>query len=210
MVNSVEAVLQARKIYKDLHQAYDIDRVANVLYEWLQENHVLAYESNLAVEELNYLYGSSVMSESLHQIHQVIKEDKLGEDIEDIRVKPEPIPSKGITIDDMTPSEFLPNFEDELDEEYNRRRNAEIDKELEDLVNHPKHYQLASGLEAIELMELTSTAPEFVGHLRNTALKYIIRAGHKDPSKYVQDLDKAKWYITKLQEFHTKCEDKEY
>ena len=77
-------------------------------------------------------------------------------------------------------------------------------------MNHPKHYKLASGVEAIDLMEMTSTAPEFVGHLRNTALKYIIRAGYKDPSKYVQDLDKAKWYITKLQEFHTKCEDKEY
>lgn len=86
---------------------------------------------------------------------------------------------------------------------------TESDKE-EDVVNHPKHYQLAKGIEAIDLMEMTSTAPEFVGHLRNTALKYIIRAGHKDPSKYVQDLDKAKWYITKLQEFHSKCEDKEY
>ena len=86
---------------------------------------------------------------------------------------------------------------------------TESDNE-EDVVNHPKHYQLANGIEAIDLMEKTSTAPEFVGHLRNTALKYIIRAGHKDPSKYVQDLDKAKWYITKLQEFHSKCEDKEY
>lgn len=84
------------------------------------------------------------------------------------------------------------------------------ENEPEDVVNHPKHYQLAKGIEAIDLMEMTSTAPEFVGHLRNTALKYIIRAGHKDPSKYVQDLDKAKWYITKLQEFHSKCEDKEY
>ena len=197
MINSVEAVLQARKIYKDLHQAYDIDRVSNVLYEWLQENHVLAYESNLAVEELNYLYGSSVMSKSLHQIHQVIKQENLGEDIEDIRIKPEPIPSKGINVDNLIPCTDFSNEDFEPEPE-------------EDLVNHPKHYQLANGLEAIELMELTSTAPEFVGHLRNTALKYIIRAGHKDPSKYVQDLDKAKWYITKLQEFHTKCEDKEY
>lgn len=196
MVNSVEAVLQARKVYKDLHQAYDYEKVIQVLKDWLEENKTLAYEHNLAIEELGWLYGYSVISESLYQIHKVIKEDNLGEDIEDIRVKPEPIPSKGITLDDMTPSDFSPeDFEPEPEE---------------DLVNHPKHYQLANGLEAIELMELTSTAPEFVGHLRNTALKYIIRAGHKDPSKYVQDLDKAKWYITKLQEFHTKCEDKEY
>lgn len=190
MINSVEAVLQARKVYKDLHQAYDADKVATVLKDWLDEKHALAYESNLALEELGYLYGASVMSESLAQVHQVIKEENLGEDIEDIRVKPVPIPSK-----DITPADFSFLGDDEPEE---------------DVVNHPKHYKLASGVEAIDLMEMTSTAPEFVGHLRNTALKYIIRAGYKDPSKYVQDLDKAKWYITKLQEFHTKCEDKEY
>lgn len=197
MVNSVEAVLQARKVYKDLHQAYDYEKVIQVLNDWLEENKTLAYEHNLAIEELGWLYGSSIISESLYQIHKVIKEDNLGEDIEDIRIKPEPIPSKGINVDNLIPSTDFSNEDFEPEPE-------------EDLVNHPKHYQLANGLEAIELMELTSTAPEFVGHLRNTALKYIIRAGHKDPSKYVQDLDKAKWYITKLQEFHTKCEDKEY
>lgn len=186
MVNSVEAVLQARKVYKDLHQAYDYGKVIQVLKDWLEENKTLAYEHNLAIEELGWLYGASIISESLYQIHKVIKEDNLGEYIEDIRVKPEPIPSA-----DFSNEDFEPEPE-------------------EDVVNHPKHYKLASGVEAIDLMEMTSTAPEFVGHLRNTALKYIIRAGYKDPSKYVQDLDKAKWYITKLQEFHTKCEEKEY
>lgn len=190
MVNSVEAVLQARKVYKDLHQAYDYGKVIQVLKDWLEENKTLAYEHNLAIEELGWLYGTSMISESLYQIHKVIKEDNLGEDIEDIRIKPEPIPSTNITPADFS---FLGDDEPE-----------------EDVVNHPKHYKLANGIEAIDLMEMTSTAPEFVGHLRNTALKYIIRAGYKDPSKYVQDLDKAKWYITKLQEFHTKCEEKEY
>lgn len=191
MVNSVEAVLQARKVYKDLHQAYDYGKVIQVLKDWLEENKTLAYEHNLAIEELGWLYGTPMISESLYQIHKVIREDNLGEDVEDIRVKPEPIPSKVISSADFSPEDFEPEPE-------------------EDVVNHPKHYKLASGVEAIDLMEMTSTAPEFVGHLRNTALKYIIRAGYKDPSKYVQDLDKAKWYITKLQEFHTKCEEKEY
>lgn len=191
MVNSVEAVLQARKVYKDLHQAYDFEKVIQVLKDWLEENKTLAYEHNLAIEELGYLYGASAISESLLQIHKVIKEDNLGEDIEDIRIKPEPIPSTNITPADFS---FL----------------GDENEPEEDVVNQPKHYKLANGIEAIDLMEMTSTAPEFVGHLRNTALKYIIRAGYKDPSKYVQDLDKAKWYITKLQEFHTKCEEKEY
>lgn len=159
MINSVEAVLQARKVYKDLHQAYDVDKVSKVLSDWLEENHTLAYESNMALEELNYLYGSPIMSNSLAQIHQVINQENLGEDIEDIRIKPEPIPSENISAD-FSPEDFEPEPE-------------------EDVVNHPKHYKLANGVEAIELMELTSTAPEFVGHLRNTALKYIIRAGIK-------------------------------
>lgn len=189
MVNSVEAVLQARKVYKDLHQAYDFEKVVRTLSDWLEENKTLAYEHNLALEELYWLYGASTISESLAQIHQVIKQENLGEDIEDIRIKPEPIPSKVISSADFSPEDFEPE---------------------EDVVNHPKHYRLANGVEAIDLMEMTSTAPEFVGHLRNTALKYIIRAGYKDPTKYVQDLDKAKWYITKLQEFHTKCEGEEY
>lgn len=197
MVNSVEAVLQARKVYKDLHQAYDFEKVLQVLKDWLEENHTLAYEHNLAIEEMGYLYGSSVMSESLAQIHQLIKQENLGEDIEDIRIKPEPIPSTSITPADFSFQDAFSILDGEKEPE-------------EDLVNHPKHYKLANGIEAIDLMEMTSTAPEFVGHLRNTALKYIIRAGYKDPSKYVQDLDKAKWYITKLQEFHTKCEEKEY
>lgn len=194
MVSSVDAVLQARKVYKDLHQAYSSERVIQVLKDWLEENNTLAYEHNLAIEELGWLYGTPLLSESLYQIHKLIEEKNLGEDVESIRAKPEPIPSE--------PS--AENFSEDLIEK------AFEEGSVEDVVNHPKHYQLANGVEAIELMELTSTAPEFVGHLRNTALKYIIRAGHKDPSKYVQDLDKAKWYITKLQEFHTKCEEKEY
>lgn len=205
MINSVEAVLQARKVYHDLHQAYDYEKVSKVLQDWLVENKALAYESSVALKELYWLYGLSD-DENLQQIHEVIERDNLGIDIEDIRVKPEPIPSEEVP---NVPNYFH-NFEDELDEEYNRRRNAELDKELEDLVNHPSHYQLANGIEAIDLMEMTSTAPEFCGHLRNTALKYIIRAGKKDPRKYVEDLEKAKWYISKLQEFYSKEESKEY
>lgn len=190
MINSVEAVLQARKVYKDLHQAYDYGKVIQVLKDWLEENKTLAYEHNLAIEELGWLYGTSMISESLFQIHKVIKEENLGEDIEDIRIKPEPIPSEAITPADFS---FLGDDEPE-----------------EDLVNHPKHYKLANGIEAIDLMEMTSTPPEFCGHLRNNALKYIIRAGKKDPSKFVEDLDKAIWYLTKLKDYYKKCEENEY
>lgn len=198
MINSVEAVLQARKVYKDLYQAYNYDKVAKVLEDWLIENKALAYESSVALKELYWLYGLSD-DENLQQIHEVIERDNLGIDIEDIRVKPEPIPSD----EKITPADF--SFDVSL-----LGANVPNPEPFNDPVNHPNHYMLAKGIEAIDLMEMTSTAPEFCGHLRNTALKYIIRAGKKDPRKYIEDLDKAKWYITKLQEFYSKEESKEY
>lgn len=198
MINSVEAVLQARKVYHDLHQAYNYDKVAKVLEDWLTENKALAYESSVALKELYWLYGLSD-DENLQQIHEVIERDNLGIDIEDIRVKPEPIPSD----EKITPADFSYDFS-------LLGANVPNPEPFNDPVNHPNHYMLAKGIEAIDLMEMTSTAPEFCGHLRNTALKYIIRAGKKDPRKYIEDLEKAKWYISKLQEYYSKCENNEY
>ena len=195
MVNSVEVALYARKVYHDLHKAYGYVKVSKALQSWLDEKNAPRHEVSLAFKELGWLYGFVEEDYILAEIHKDIAENysvyikhidpALAENISE-----EPVPAKNFTGEENEPEEV---YEPE-----------------EDVVNHPKHYQLAKGIEAIDLMEMTSTAPEFVGHLRNTALKYIIRAGHKDPSKYVQDLDKAKWYITKLQEFHSKCEDKEY
>lgn len=58
-----------------------------------------------------------------------------------------------------------------------------------DPINHPAHY--ASGkievIEAIEDWQLGF-------HLGN-AVKYVARAGKKDPAKTVEDLEKATWYI---------------
>lgn len=194
MINSVEAVLQARKVYHDLHQAYNYDRVYKILEDWLTENKALAYESSVALKELYWLYGLSD-DENLQQIHEVIERDNLGVSIEDLRVKPEPIPSE----EKITHADF--SFLGE---------NVPNPEPFNDPVNHPNHYMLANGIEAIDLMEMTSTAPEFCGLLRNNALKYIIRAGKKDPRKYIEDLEKAKWYISKLQEFYSKEESKEY
>lgn len=198
MINSVEAVLQARKVYKDLHQAYNYDRVYKILEDWLTENKALSYESSVALKELYWLYGLSD-DENLQQIHEVIERDNLGVSIEDIRVKPEPIPSE----EKITPADFSFLGENALEK-------VSEPEPFNDPVNHPNHYMLANGIEAIDLMEMTSTAPEFCGLLRNNALKYIIRAGKKDPRKYIEDLEKAKWYISKLQEFYSKEESKEY
>jgi hypothetical protein len=61
--------------------------------------------------------------------------------------------------------------------------------ELSSSVNHPSHYNQGK-FEVIEVIE--DQGLDF--HLGN-ALKYICRAGKKDPKKTVEDLQKAVWYL---------------
>lgn len=66
-----------------------------------------------------------------------------------------------------------------------------------DAVHHPKYY--ASGkVEVIEGIE----AWDLGFHLGNT-VKYCARAGKKDPSKTVEDLRKAAWYLARKIELLT-------
>ena len=57
-------------------------------------------------------------------------------------------------------------------------------------VNHPSHYLKDSGFEVIDVVN----AWDLNFQLSN-AIKYIARAGKKDPEKVTQDLEKAIWYI---------------
>lgn len=57
-----------------------------------------------------------------------------------------------------------------------------------DNVNHPAHYTAYQGIEVIQLTEQ-------MGFCRGNAVKYIARAGLKDPDKEVEDLRKAIWYL---------------
>lgn len=59
-----------------------------------------------------------------------------------------------------------------------------------DIINHPPHYQSKAGLEAIDVIEAFD-----LGFCRGNAVKYILRAGKKDPTKTVEDLKKAIWYL---------------
>ena len=58
-----------------------------------------------------------------------------------------------------------------------------------DPINHPAHYAgIAAGIECIDI---TRHLPFTLGN----AVKYLWRAGKKDPAKKLEDLEKAKWYI---------------
>lgn len=60
---------------------------------------------------------------------------------------------------------------------------------MTDMVNHPPHY--TSHPSGIETIQVTRHMTFNLGN----AMKYIWRAGIKDPDKTVQDLEKAIFYI---------------
>lgn len=60
-----------------------------------------------------------------------------------------------------------------------------------DAVNHPSHYGGAdSPYEAIKVIEAWG-----LGFCLGNTVKYIARAGKKDAQAYVEDLQKARWYL---------------
>ena len=59
-----------------------------------------------------------------------------------------------------------------------------------DSVSHPSHYAdgWSNGAEVIDLTEHLSFCA-------GNVVKYVCRAGRKDPDKHVEDLEKARWYL---------------
>ena len=63
-----------------------------------------------------------------------------------------------------------------------------------DSVNHPSHYT-DGNIECLDYIEDKLSFAEFQGFCKGNAIKYISRAGKKDPDKYSEDLCKAAFYI---------------
>lgn len=57
-------------------------------------------------------------------------------------------------------------------------------------VDHPAHYGGDTTYEAIKVIEAWE-----LGFALGNAVKYISRAGKKDPAKELEDLQKARWYL---------------
>ena len=60
---------------------------------------------------------------------------------------------------------------------------------MPDVVNRPAHYTAYP----VEVIQLT----EHLNFCRGNAVKYIARAGLKDPDREIEDLQKAAWYINR-------------
>lgn len=75
-------------------------------------------------------------------------------------------------------------------------QNAQEALKQPDPVNHPKHYAIAPGVEAIDIIKASLTPEQFEGYLLGNFLKYRLRAGDKDDLQ--QDIAKSNWYRERL------------
>lgn len=64
-----------------------------------------------------------------------------------------------------------------------------LKKDEDDPVNHPSHYTDGK-IDVIDFIE-----DKKLGFHLGNAVKYISRAGKKDPAKTIEDLEKARWYL---------------
>lgn len=82
-------------------------------------------------------------------------------------------------------------YEDEVIKE--TQTDLEQKEDENDPVNHPNHYTDGK-YECINYIEFQGYQHD--GYLFN-AVKYISRAGKKDPDKYCEDIQKAIWYLNR-------------
>lgn len=68
-------------------------------------------------------------------------------------------------------------------------------------VTHPPHYN-SGKIEVIEAIEDWG-----LNFCRGNTVKYVARAGKKDPAKEIEDLEKASWYLRREIEFLTAQKD---
>lgn len=73
---------------------------------------------------------------------------------------------------------------------------------MSNTVNHPSHYN-SGKIEVIEAIEDWK-----LGFHRGNAVKYIARAGRKDPSREIEDLQKAIWYLKREIELITAAKER--
>ena len=73
---------------------------------------------------------------------------------------------------------------------YSCRELARERKIQPETINHPSYYGGDTTYETVKVI-----AAWGLGFLLGNTIKYISRAGKKDPTKFVEDLKKARWYL---------------
>lgn len=74
---------------------------------------------------------------------------------------------------------------------------------MQDMVNHPEHYETGSGFECIDVMIETQGEASVIEYCVINAFKYIYRHKRKNGE---EDIRKACWYLNKAVELLNKKE----
>ena len=91
------------------------------------------------------------------------------------------------------------NMKDDTVSTYTSPQIAQALDYMDDPVNHPAHYTDGK-YETIEFIERHG-----LSFHEGNAVKYISRAGKKDPGKMIEDLEKALWYIKRASNAEDYC-----
>lgn len=71
---------------------------------------------------------------------------------------------------------------------YEMKKANDEEAKKSDVISHPSHY--TQGIECMDYIESHK-----LNYARGNIVKYVTRAGLKDASKEVEDLEKARWYL---------------
>lgn len=80
------------------------------------------------------------------------------------------------------------------------QENEDSTTKQDDVISHPSHY--TQGIECMDYIESHK-----LNYARGNVIKYVTRAGLKDVSKEVEDLEKARWYLDREIERVKKAKD---
>lgn len=78
---------------------------------------------------------------------------------------------------------------------YETKLHPELQEAENQNVKHPSHYE-QGGMQILDVWKTFYTTEEFIGFARSNTDKYVMRAGKKDPQKVLEDLGKARVYLT--------------
>lgn len=123
-------------------------------------------------------------------LEQEIEADKTH--LKGVDVEPTDDISVEATDEQIDSKEALQKVLDEVREQLLKTKGKLIHmKEVEDVVNHPSHYTDGN----IEVMDFIEDKQ--LNFARGNVIKYVSRAGKKDPNKELEDLKKSMWYLNR-------------
>ena len=88
-------------------------------------------------------------------------------------------------------------YEDMIRSKFKEVKDTSYHEDMEDMVNHPPHYN-KGGVECIDAI-MAATNHNKEGYLQGNVMKYVWRYDYKGG---LEDLQKAEWYLKKLIEVY--------